>query len=52
MKKTIHNAIEDLGFIYEKIIELLPYQNDPEIDRQLRELRIKANKIEKIEIEY
>lgn len=52
MKKTVFEAIDDLESIYNKIIELQPYLNEPETNRQIRELRKKATVIGNAEIDY
>jgi hypothetical protein len=51
MARTFLQALEELDKLYDKIISLEPYINDPEVSRELRELRSKTSRIEALVVE-
>lgn len=50
MAKTVSDCIDELEKCYKKLASLTPYQNDPGVSREIRELRGKINSIESIEV--
>lgn len=48
MGKTFIEALEELNRLYDEIISLMPYQNDPEVSKKMRDLRSKTTLIESV----
>ena len=52
LAKTFLQTLDELESLYKELISLLPYQNDPDSNRRIKEIRAKTHIIESTFLDY